>query len=366
VPTLDESPRFGNSVAAALAASVVVAGCGAGAPLPQELETADQALTVCDAGATLQGADVSGYQGTVDWAQVADSGLSFSIAKATEGLTIQDADFPQNWAGMKANGLARGAYHYFHSLDDGGAQADAFLAEVDAAGGFLPGDLPPFLDWEDTDPGDTSAHAMLEAQGFLTKIQAQTGRVPVIYTSVRVWTALGDPSQFGNYPLWVASRGASCPDLPDPWSEWLFWQYSFVGTIPGMNCPGSCDLDEFNGGLAELRALGAVADGGGADAGADGGVDAGAVGDAGTVSDAGAVADAGTPHDGGTAVDAGPLASPDGGAPIADAGSSVAPAHASCGCQSGSGALGPLWLLAALVPLRRAKRKRLDDPAVTA
>jgi lysozyme len=342
-----------------LLAAGTFAACGEGAPRADVgLAESDQALTVCDAGATVQGADLSSYQGTVDWAQVAATGLAFSIAKATEGLSIQDADFSANWAGMKANGLVRGAYHYFHSLDDGTSQADYFLAEVASAGGFEPGDLPPFLDWEDTDTGDTSAHAILEAQAFLDEIQAKTGVSAIIYTSVRVFTADGDPSQFGSYPLWVASRGVSCPDLPSPWSNWLFWQYSFTGTIAGMNCPGSCDMNEFNGTLAELQSVGFGSDGGvdaGVDAGSDAGVDGGPPPGADGGPDAGRPLDAGTDGgsdartDAGPGFDAGPL---DAGTPI---GVPNPPDDKGCGCGAGGGDGRLLWMLGALVLFRRRR-----------
>ena len=346
----------------ALLASGLAAACGEGPDLARP-ESLGQALTVCDAGPTVQGADVSSYQGTVDWAQVAATGLAFSIAKATEGLTLQDGDFPANWTGMKQNGLVRGAYHYFHSLDDGSAQADYLLAEVAQAGGFAAGDLPPFLDWEDTDPGDTSAHAILEAQAFLNEIQAVTGFTPAIYTSTRIFTDLGFPGGFGGYPLWVASRGVSCPDVPSPWTGWFIWQYSFTGTIAGMNCPGTCDLNEFNGSLAELQAAGLGRDGGldggsdggvEPDAGVDAGIDAGGPDDAGSVLDAGRVEDAGAIHDAGLNADAaqgGPLdagkSSPDGGTPIG--------APGGCGCNSAGADAPLLYLFVALVRLRRRR-----------
>jgi lysozyme len=324
--------------------------------------------TVCAAGPTVQGADVSIYEGTIDWPQVANAGLSFAIAKATEGLTIQDSEFAANWSGMKSIGLVRGAYHFFHSLDDGTAQAAAFLAKV---GGFSPGDLPPFLDWEVTDTGDNAAHAILEAQAFVDEIRAQTGLTTVIYTDPTFWAGLGDTSQFSANPLWIANYGVTCPRVPSPWSGWQLWQLSSSGTIPGMNCADACDLDEFDGSLAELQAFaGAVSsDGGpapwqdaGEDAGfespTDGGDDAGAAapGDAG--GDAGRVAPPDAGADGGfTAhVDAGE----DPGAPR----DTEAPQSAGCSCGSG-GTRAPLfWILGALALLRRRSTRVARRPAL--
>src|ERR1700728_5326112 len=70
-------------------------------------------LTACANGQTLQGVDVSHYDGTVNWTQVKAAGISFAFAKATESDNDIDPTFATNWAGMKAAGVVRGAYHFF-------------------------------------------------------------------------------------------------------------------------------------------------------------------------------------------------------------------------------------------------------------
>jgi len=44
---------------------------------------------------------VSHYQGTIDWAQVAASGIQFAMCKATEGTTYTDPTLSYNYNGMK-------------------------------------------------------------------------------------------------------------------------------------------------------------------------------------------------------------------------------------------------------------------------
>lgn len=211
----------------------------------------------CMTSTTPQGVDVSHGNGTIDWAAVANAGVSFGIAKATEGVTIQDAEFANNWSGMQQHGVIRGAYHFFHPGDDGATQADDFLAEVNAAGaGHLgdPGTLPPFLDWEVIDSA-TVAQSVTSAQNFINEIQAKTGLTTIIYTYPNFWSStLSNPPQFAGYPLWFANYGVSCPNIPAPWSSWLFWQYNDTGTVPGIT--SNVDQDVFNGTLAQLQALG--------------------------------------------------------------------------------------------------------------
>lgn len=60
-----------------------------------------------------RGLDVSHYQGAVNWKARRDQyNLSFGAAKCTEGTTFTDSQFAANWAGIKAAGLRRIAYHY--------------------------------------------------------------------------------------------------------------------------------------------------------------------------------------------------------------------------------------------------------------
>jgi lysozyme len=236
----------GHEVKRSLAFLVLCSACGA----PVAWQTTEEAL--CPGAATLQGLDVYEGCGVIDWGQVADAGNAFAIVKATEGLTFQDAEFPTNWAGLQAHGLVRGAYHFFHPDDDGAAQADYFLDYVGPLG--EPGDLPPVLDWEVTDCVDNATN-MQEAQKFIDEISARTGLTTIIYTSYRYWSSIDGGSQFAAYPLWVASRGVSCPLLPTGWSDFLFWQYTFTGTVPGVPASPNVDLDLFNGSLSQLNGL---------------------------------------------------------------------------------------------------------------
>jgi len=77
---------------------------------------------------------------------------------------------------------------------------------------------------------------------FLQRVQQKTGRVPMIYTSVRVFNSLlGGPAGFKPFPLWVASWNVRCPNIPNPpWTRWTFWQSSATGTVAGFSDPVDC------------------------------------------------------------------------------------------------------------------------------
>jgi lysozyme len=195
----------------------------------------------------IQGIDVSHYQGTVDWPQVKAVGIQFAFAKATEGVTLLDPEFATNWAGMKAAGLLRGAYHFFEPNDDAGQQATFFLSTVQLESG----DLPPVLDVETA--AATSEALWQGVQTWLDQVEAATGVRPILYLNKSFANEYDAPSSLAAYPLWLAQYEVEIPTLPNGWTTWLLWQYSQTGTIDGVS--GSVDFDQLNGPLSGLSAL---------------------------------------------------------------------------------------------------------------
>ncbi|MFP5288949.1 MAG: glycoside hydrolase family 25 protein [Thermoanaerobaculia bacterium] len=196
---------------------------------------------------TVQGIDVSHFQGVVDWQKVAQAGMSFAFAKATEGITYTDPQFAANWAGIRAAGLLRGAYHFFEANDDATAQAQHFLAMVQLAAG----DLPPVLDVETT-AGVSTEQIWSGVSTWLQVVEQATGRRPILYTAPGFWNAHQPDLALTRYPLWLADYAAQ-PVLPDGWTSWLFWQHSQTGSVAGVT--GAVDLDLFNGTLEQLHEL---------------------------------------------------------------------------------------------------------------
>ncbi|HYH47785.1 MAG TPA: GH25 family lysozyme [Thermoanaerobaculia bacterium] len=200
-------------------------------------------------GATpqLHGIDVSHYQGAVDWPAVAAGGMAFAFVKATQGTSSVDPLFSQNWNGVQAAGLLRGAYHFFQPGEDPAAQAAHFLSVVPCTAG----DLPPVLDVE-TAGSLTPAEIVQGIETWLAAVEAAAGCAPIVYTAPRFWDSLGTAA-FGRFPLWVAEYGVSTPKLPAGWTSWSFWQSSESGQAAGVH--GNVDLDVFQGSLEDLHLL---------------------------------------------------------------------------------------------------------------
>jgi lysozyme len=209
---------------------------------------AASAAVICPSGSTLQGIDVSLAQGVINWNQVSGAGKAFAFARVSDGSLV-DLSFAGNYAAIKAAGMIRGAYQHFEPAQDPVVQANIVLAAI---GTPVAGDLPPALDVE-TNGGLGPAALVAAIQSWVSTIQAAIGRPPIIYTVAGFWDPSVASTEFSSYPLWVASVGGVCPTTTAAWSSWAFWQYSFNGSVPGVD--GSVDLDEFNGSASALLAL---------------------------------------------------------------------------------------------------------------
>lgn len=201
------------------------------------------------AAAHLPGIDVSNYQGNVNWTSVKGAGISFAIAKATEGTTFTDAYINQNIAGMKKAGIVPGAYHFAHPGTDATTQANHFTSVVKAAnGGTFSGLLQLVLDLEVTD-GTSPSHVFAWTQTFVARVEAVTGRPCIIYTGFYFWRdSVGNPDNNLNCPLWLAAyvpESETASLTPQAWAGvgWAFWQYTDAGSVSGVS--GNVDRDYF-------------------------------------------------------------------------------------------------------------------------
>ena len=229
-----------------LSISVSVLGCGEGPG--ESIGEAEQAVTVCAKGETVEGIDVSVWQGAINWQSVKNSGITFGIARVSYGTSL-DSWFDDNWNGMKSVGLVRGAYQFFLPQQDPIAQADVM---INAMGQLGSGDLPPVVDVEDTG-GQSKATIAAKLKQWCQHIEGATGKKPIIYTGKYFWQDNVASFDFGEYPLWIPNYSFSCPNLPDNyWSDWVMFQYSSTGSVPGVS--GDVDRDKFNGSLADLQA----------------------------------------------------------------------------------------------------------------
>ncbi len=195
----------------------------------------------------VHGIDVARYQGNIDWRAVKAAGTKFAFIKATEGGDFIDPMFTTNWAGAKAAGVPRGAYHFVYWCRPAHEQAQWFVQHI-------PQDrdaLPPVLDLEWNTSSRTcpqkvdKATAIEKARLMLRELEQHTGKRPIIYTDITFHREVlaGEP-EFDRYPFWLRSVAAE-PHERYHARRWMLWQFTATGRVPGIR--GDVDRNAFYG-----------------------------------------------------------------------------------------------------------------------
>jgi lysozyme len=200
----------------------------------------------------VHGIDVARYQSGIDWATARAHGVNFAFIKATEGGDRVDARFAEHWAGARAAGVLRGAYHFYYFCTPAEVQAAWFIANVPKERGMLPPVVD--LEWNPQSPTCTyrppAEVVRAEAQTFMDILERHYGQRPIIYTDPGFFER-NELIRFAGEEVWLRSTAAYPTDRYGV-SDWTFWQYSATGLIPGIR--GEVDLNAFRGSEAQWQA----------------------------------------------------------------------------------------------------------------
>ncbi|MFC7549219.1 glycoside hydrolase family 25 protein [Plantactinospora sp. GCM10030261] len=229
---------------------------------------AREAVAAPPPGYPISGIDVSHWQGTINWSQVAASGRKFAYAKVSEGMDYADPRYAANRTAARAAGIKFGGYHYARPEEGNPrGQADRLIdlggyptgrqepAQIDSM-------LPPMLDiewpWEGgaLDPCyKLTPNAMVAwISEFVDQVRRRTGQPTMIYTNVNWWNpCTANSTAFGSQPLFVARYNTSPGTMPAGWTSWTIWQYTNNENVSGV--AGGVDGDVFNGDAAAFSGL---------------------------------------------------------------------------------------------------------------
>lgn len=191
-------------------------------------------LTVCmsvsapiTAGAAgNQGIDVSKYQGAINWAAVAQSGVSYAFIKVGSTKSGVDPYFAANVQGAQAAGVRTGVYIYSYatSVEQAVQEAQLVLQWIEPYNI----NFPVAFDIEDKIQKGLDANTCTAmANAFCSTIYA-AGYTPMLYTYTNFYKA-HFTSGFA-YDKWIAQYS----DHNDI-AGWAIWQYSSGGAVPGIN-----------------------------------------------------------------------------------------------------------------------------------
>lgn len=185
-----------------------------------------------------QGIDVSRYQGSINWPQVAAAGKQFAIVRLgssnSNGLYV-DPYFLQNVNGAHAAGLRVGAYYYTYARSQSGVinELSTFLNALEG----LKLEYPVFVDVEDNSLANLGRTQLTNLVRYAMDILYQRKWYAGWYSYTNFINNYLNAGALSEYPLWVADYRANLGYT----GSYTMWQYSGSGTVSGIS--GACDLD---------------------------------------------------------------------------------------------------------------------------
>jgi GH25 family lysozyme M1 (1,4-beta-N-acetylmuramidase) len=210
------------------------------------------------------GVDVYDGNGSINWEDVYNSGVSFVYVKATEGTYYEDANYNYNIATAQADGLYGGAYDFARpDLDTPSEEASYFWNFAKGHIGSGGESIMPALDMETWNGVDGASSYTAWANDWcadVVSLASAAGKKvhPVVYVSS--CNACYFTSSLTGYP-WLANYNGEDLYTGNPWNTctscevwgsgvWDFWQASDTGSCPGIT--DDCDFDTYNGTLSQM------------------------------------------------------------------------------------------------------------------
>jgi lysozyme len=183
-----------------------------------------------------------GKNGSHNVSGKADYPISFVYIKSTEGTSVRNKFYVNDYSQARKHGIRAGAYHFFSTRTSGAVQAKHFIRNTL----FREGDLPPVLDVE---PSKSQIQQMggpevlfHHIRVWLNAVEQWTGVKPVLYVNqMFVNNYLSDQTDLKrDYRVWIARYSEYKPDV-----RLTYWQLCPDGKVAGIQ--GDVDINVFNG-----------------------------------------------------------------------------------------------------------------------
>lgn len=205
------------------------------------------------------GIDVARYQGTIDWAQVAASGVDFAMVRVGYRTDagreiVADSNARYNMQEAQKNGIKLGAYFFSTAVNEEEAREEAdwtadYISQYQIT-------YPVAFDCEGFERTDSAQYGLTATQrtdiaiAFLNRIY-ERGYTPMFYSSMNEMTgdAKWETSRIEKtYRIWVSQY----PSVPYPQTEksayggtHAMWQYTNRGTVAGISQPVDVNIAYF-------------------------------------------------------------------------------------------------------------------------
>lgn len=205
------------------------------------------------------GIDVARYQGTIDWAQVASSGVDFAMVRVGYRMDasreiVADSNARYNMQEAQKNGVKLGAYFFSTAVSEEEAREEAdwtadYISQYQIT-------YPVAFDCEGFERADSAQYGLSATQrtdiaiAFLNRIY-ERGYTPMFYSSMNEMAgdAKWETSRIEKtYRIWVSQY----PTEPYPQTEkssyggtHAMWQYTNRGTVAGISQPVDVNIAYF-------------------------------------------------------------------------------------------------------------------------
>lgn len=189
--------------------------------------------------------DVSRYQGTVDWAQVAAAGYKGAmlktvstnrkLSKRADGLYIDPA-FERNYRDARAAGLDVSVYYYTYATSE--AMADAELALVREAVRGKEITMPVCVDVEENKLKPMTTLDLTNVVAYALEQVEKMGFYAQLYTYTGYSYELDMQRLAGRWDVWLADYTGKTPKV-----DYIYHahQHTSKGSVPGIT--GNVDLN---------------------------------------------------------------------------------------------------------------------------
>lgn len=213
-------------------------------PAPEKVPTVDT-VTGWAGEPPYRYIDVSRYQGTVDWEQVAAAGYKGAmlktvstnrkLSKMADGLYI-DPTFEDNYKNAKAAGLDVGVYYYTYATSEAMADAELSLVRQAVYGKELT--LPVAVDVEENKLKQLSTLDLSNLTAYALEQVERMGFYAQLYTYTGYKYELDMARLSSRWDVWLADYTGKTPNVTFNYNA---HQHTSKGRVPGIS--GNVDLN---------------------------------------------------------------------------------------------------------------------------
>ena len=185
---------------------------------------------------SVNGIDVSKWQGSINWDKVKNSGIKFVMVRASYGKSQKDRYFDENVANAQKAGLDTGAYHYCMALSEEEAvkEADFFISIIKK----YEFSYPVAVDMEDASLTNLSKDKITDITlAFLARLK-EFNFYPMVYANKYWLTKYLDVKRLNDYSIWLAEYRDGAYTYS---GKVDIWQKSSTGIVDGIN--GNVDMN---------------------------------------------------------------------------------------------------------------------------